>query len=119
MISSNQIFLSTKKFTIFPKISQKKILKYFLKNSKITFNAVENAVKYEFYVKRADGNFSLIDNFTVNDDGAETYTVNFTSNHLSAGVYEVAVRAVGDKMAGYFKSPLPNLSTSVVTVVID
>lgn len=88
-------------------------------NSKITFNAVENAVKYEFYVKRADGNFSLIDNFTVNDDGAETYTVNFTSNHLSAGVYEVAVRAVGDKMAGYFKSPLPNLSTSVVTVVID
>ena len=84
----------------------------------VTFNTVDNAVEYEFYTVAADGSCTLIKNFTVKDNGENTMSVKFSSAHLSAGVNTIAVRAVGDKSAGYFKSPKPDADTATVTVAI-
>ena len=84
----------------------------------VTFNTVENAVKYEFYTVAADGTVNLIKNFTVNDNGENTMTVKFSSAQLASGAHTVAVRAVGNKTQGYFKSPLPDADTTTVMVTI-
>ena len=93
----------------------------------VTFNTVENAVKYEFYtvaadgtvnLVAADGTVNLIKNFTVNDNGENTMTVKFSSAQLASGAHTVAVRAVGNKTQGYFKSPLPDADTATVMVTI-
>lgn len=84
----------------------------------VTFNTVDNAVKYEFYTVAADGSCTLIKNFTVNDNGEDTMSVKFSSAQLSSGVSTIAVRAVGDKSEGYFKSPKPDADTATVTVAV-
>lgn len=78
----------------------------------ISFAAVENAVSYEFYtmIEGADGNryYTLIANETLrpsSNTGILTHT--FKAN-AATGTQKVIVRAVGDKSAGYFKSPLDN-----------
>ena len=60
----------------------------------------------------------LIKNFTVNDNGENTMTVKFSSAQLASGAHTVAVRAVGNKTQGYFKSPLPDADTATVMVTI-
>lgn len=89
----------------------------------LTFDSVANATGYEFYiVTETEGGktYSLIDNYTVNATAGETVSVTFTSAWLNAGEHTIAVRAVGDKMAGWFKSaPLEtdgNAMTAVITV---
>ena len=89
----------------------------------LTFDSVANATGYEFYtVTETEGGktYSLIDNYTVNATAGETVSVTFTSALLNAGEHTIAVRAVGDKMAGWFKSaPLEtdgNVMTAVITV---
>ena len=89
----------------------------------LTFDSVANATGYEFYtVTETEGGktYSLIDNYTVNATAGETVSVTFTSALLNAGEHTIAVRAVGDKMAGWFKSaPLEtdgNAMTAVITV---
>ena len=89
----------------------------------LTFDSVANAAEYEFYiVTETEGGktYSLIDNYTVNATAGETVSVTFTSALLNAGEHTIAVRAVGDKMAGWFKSaPLEtdvNAMTAVITV---
>ena len=89
----------------------------------LTFDSVANATGYEFYtVTETEGGktYSLIENYTVNATAGETVSVTFTSAWLTAGEHTIAVRAVGDKMAGWFKSaPLEtdgNAMTAVITV---
>lgn len=89
----------------------------------LTFDSVANATGYEFYtVTETEGGktYSLIDNYTVNATAGETVSVTFTSALLNAGEHTIAVRAVGDKMEGWFKSaPLEtdgNAMTAVITV---
>lgn len=78
----------------------------------ISFAAVENAVSYEFYTmtEGADGKryYTIIPNAVLkpsSNAGILTYT--FAAG-ASTGTQNVIVRAVGDKSAGYFKSPLDN-----------
>lgn len=89
----------------------------------LTFDSVANATGYEFYtVTETEGGktYSLIENYTVNATAGETVSVTFTSAWLNAGEHTIAVRAVGDKMAGWFKSaPLEtdgNAMTAVITI---
>ena len=84
----------------------------------VTFDTVENAVGYEFYIVSASGSATLVPYLYVSDNGKETMSVELTSRYLSSGVHTVAVRAVGDKSAGYFKSPLPDAATQTVTVTV-
>lgn len=84
----------------------------------LTFSAVENAVEYEFYAKLADGTYALVENLTVKDNGAETYSVTFGTRQLEAGTYDIVVRAVGDKTEGWYKSPVPDADTAYATVTV-
>ena len=78
----------------------------------ISFGAVENAVSYEFYsfTEGADGNryYTLIQGASLkpsSNAGILTYTFKADA---ATGTQNVIVRAVGDKSAGNFKSPLNN-----------
>ena len=87
----------------------------------LTFDSVANATGYEFYtVTETEGGktYSLIDNYTVNATAGETVSVTFTSALLNAGEHTIAVRAVGDKMAGWFKSAPLETDGSAMTAVI-
>lgn len=82
----------------------------------VSFDAVEGAVKYELYIVTdgVDGkNYTLIDKASLNasGDGRQTYT--FRTSALEPGTYTIAVRAVGDKMQGLFKSPLGDTMQTV------
>ena len=84
----------------------------------LTFNTVDNAVGYEFYTVSASGTVTAVPYMYVKDNGEATLSVKFSSNYLTAGVHTVAVRAVGDKSEGYFKSPLPDKNTETVLVTV-
>lgn len=86
----------------------------------VSFDAVEGAVKYEFYIVTdgVDGkNYTLIDKASLNasGDGRQTYT--FRTSALELGTYTIAVRAVGDKMQGLFKSPLGDTMQTVEIIL--
>ena len=87
----------------------------------ISFDSVENAEGYEFYTRGADGNFTLVPSLAVSATADGRVTVKLSDAYLTPGTHEIAVRAVGDKMAaggGWFKSPKPGADTAVVTVTI-
>lgn len=87
----------------------------------LTFNSVANAESYEFYlVTETDGvkTYSLIKNAAASAVEGERVSVTFTTAWLSAGEYTVAVRAVGDKMQGWFKSAPLEVDENVMTAVI-
>lgn len=87
----------------------------------LTFNSVANAESYEFYlVTETDGvkTYSLIKNAAASAVEGERVSVTFTTAWLSAGEYTVAVRAVGDKMQGWFKSAPLEVDENAVTAVI-
>lgn len=84
----------------------------------LTFNTVDNAVGYEFYTVSASGTVTAVPYMYVKDNGEATLSVKFSSNYLTAGVHTVAVRAVGSKSEGYFKSPLPDKNTETVLVTV-
>lgn len=87
----------------------------------LTFNSVANAESYEFYlVTETDGvkTYSLIKNAAASAVEGESVSVTFTTAWLSAGEYTVAVRAVGDKMQGWFKSAPLEVDENVMTAVI-
>lgn len=87
----------------------------------LTFDSVANAESYEFYlVTETDGvkTYSLIKNAAASAVEGERVSVTFTTAWLSAGEYTVAVRAVGDKMQGWFKSAPLEVDENVMTAVI-
>lgn len=87
----------------------------------LTFDSVANAESYEFYlVTETDGvkTYSLIKNAAASAVEGERVSVTFTTAWLSAGEYTVAVRAVGDKMQGWFKSAPLEVDENAVTAVI-
>lgn len=84
----------------------------------VTFAAVENAVEYEFYFLSSDGTWQLIESIGMDDTGAESYTYTFSPRFLNPGEYTVAVRAVGDKEEGWFKSALPGCDAALDTVTV-
>lgn len=84
----------------------------------LTFATVENAVGYEFYTISASGTVLPVPYLYVKDNGDATITVTFSSRYLDSGVHTVAVRAVGDKSEGYFKSPLPDAATETALVTV-
>lgn len=82
----------------------------------VSFDAVEGAVKYEFYIVTdgVDGkNYTLIDKASLNASGYGRQTYTFRTSALEPGTYTIAVRAVGDKMQGLFKSPLGDTMQTV------
>lgn len=92
--------------------------------NKIEFNPVANAIRYDFYVVTVNesGNrvFTLINNASLasqNAPGRLSQTITSAATGLAPGQYQIAVRAVGDKKQGYFKSLL-NDETQVVTLNI-
>ena len=80
--------------------------------------AVENAVEYEFYFLSSDDTWQLIESIGMDDTGAESYTYTFSPRFLNPGEYTVAVRAVGDKEEGWFKSALPGCDAALDTVTV-
>lgn len=78
----------------------------------ISFAAVENAVSYEFYTftEGVDGNRYYSEKpIATFKPGTNTGALEYTlSASAATGTQNIVVRAIGDKSAGYFKSPLNN-----------
>lgn len=85
----------------------------------VSFDAVEGAVKYEFYsiTEGNDGKtYTLLEKagMTTSAEGRLSYM--FGSAALERGTHTIGVRAVGDKMKGQFKSPVDTMTEVVVTI---
>lgn len=95
----------------------------FANGNKIEFASVANAIRYDFYVvtvnESGDRVFTLINNASLVSQNVPrpSQTITSAATGLAPGQYQIAVRAVGDKKQGYFKSLL-NEETEVVTLNI-
>lgn len=91
--------------------------------NKIEFDSVANAIRYDFYVvtvnESGDKVFTLINNASLVSQNVQrlSQTITSAATGLAPGQYQIAVRAVGDKKQGYFKSLL-NDETQIVTLNI-
>lgn len=91
--------------------------------NKIEFASVANAIRYDFYVvtvnESGDKVFTLINNASLVSQNVQrlSQTITSAATGLAPGQYQIAVRAVGDKKQGYFKSLL-NDETQIVTLNI-
>ena len=84
----------------------------------ISFDSVENAVGYEFYTRGAGGTFTLVPSLAVSATADGRVTVKLSDAYLTPGTHEIAVRAVGDKEEGWFKSALPGCDAALDTVTV-
>ncbi len=89
--------------------------------AKVQFGAVTDAEKYEFYIiTETDGEraYKLIENVELKASGQDGLEKTFTATMLGGkGTYKIGVRAVGDKIKGYFKSMLDDTMTAVEITV--